>query len=311
MARSGKYGLCFIFVIVTTVIVLLAVADEAALACVGARQMAMGGTFVGIADDPSAVYWNPAGIAMLEQRSLHITSTLNNRDTYNYDDFLVFISPKHGDFNLGLSLVREHLGERNGTGDYQAGNWFTCSIASLVMEGLSIGANIRYEAYFKQALDGNLASGCRWGLDLGILCQVNSKVSLGCLIQDAGLSNVKWADGGTEAIRMNIRPGIGYRPDQYTLIACDIYDLGIPILSTGTNEDSRLCLRFGLERWLTPNLAARFGYYGIKPSEGAVTYGIGLHKGRYTLDYAYLDVATVPGRSGLGGTHQLGVTIKF
>ena len=257
------------------------------------------------------MYWNPAGIAILEQRGLHATSTLNNRDTYNYDDFLVYVSPKHGDLSLGFSLIREHLGEPSGTGEYHASNWFTCSVAALVMEGLSIGANIRHEAYSKRVLGGDFTSGFRWGLDLGLLCQVTDKVSLGCLIQDAGFSDVQWTDGSSEGVRINIRPGLGYRPNPYTLIACDIYDFDALVLSTGARENSRLCLRFGVERWLTPNLAARFGYYGIKTGEGAVTYGIGLRKGRYILDYAYLDVATVPGRFGLGGTHQIGVTVKF
>lgn len=34
----------------------------------GARATAMGSAFVAIADDPSAVYWNPAGIARLDQK---------------------------------------------------------------------------------------------------------------------------------------------------------------------------------------------------------------------------------------------------
>ncbi len=32
---------------------------------VGSRAMAMGGAFIGVADDATAMYWNPAGIAML------------------------------------------------------------------------------------------------------------------------------------------------------------------------------------------------------------------------------------------------------
>jgi hypothetical protein len=118
MARPGKCGLCLIIAILAIMIV--ACASERAWACVGARQMAMGGTFVGIADDMSAVYWNPAGIAMLDQRGFHVTSTLSNRDTYNYDDFLVCIWPEHGDLTVGLSLIREHLGEFAESGRYQA-----------------------------------------------------------------------------------------------------------------------------------------------------------------------------------------------
>jgi hypothetical protein len=32
---------------------------------VGARAVAMGETFVAVANDPSAIYWNPAGLASL------------------------------------------------------------------------------------------------------------------------------------------------------------------------------------------------------------------------------------------------------
>jgi hypothetical protein len=309
MARPGKYGLCLIVAI--TVIVLLAFATECAWACVGARQMAMGGTFVGIADDMSAVYWNPAGIAMLDQRGFHVTSALSNRDTYNYDDFLVCIWPEHGDLTVGLSLIREHLGEFAGKGHYQAGDWYTCSVATVVGEGFSIGANFRYENYSMRPTGEDSVSGSRWGLDIGLLYHVNSKLSIGCLLQDAGLSKLYWDDGSSEKIGINIRPGIGYRPNPHTLVALDIYDVGGQASSPGIDKCGIPCLRVGVERWLTPNVAARFGYYGIRLGEGAVTYGIGLHVGKYFVDYAYLDVATVPGHSGLGGTHQIGVTVKF
>ena len=34
----------------------------------GAKALGMGGAFVSIADDASAVYWNPAGLYMLDRR---------------------------------------------------------------------------------------------------------------------------------------------------------------------------------------------------------------------------------------------------
>lgn len=284
---------------------------ERAWACVGARQMAMGGTFVGVADDISSVYWNPAGIAMLDQRGFHVTSTLSNRDTYNYDDFLACILPERGDLTVGLSLVREHLGEVAGKGRYQAGDWYTCSVATVVAEGFSIGANLRYENYTMRRVGEDSISGSRWGLDIGLLYHMNSKLSIGCLLQDAGLSQLYWDDGSSERIGVNIRPGIGYRPNPHTLIALDIYGAGRQVAPWGMEKYGTPCLRAGVERWLTPNVAARFGYYGIDTWEGAMTCGIGLHFGKYAIDYAYLDVATVPGRPGLGGTHQIGVTVKF
>lgn len=39
---------------------------------VGARAMAMGGAYVGVADDYSAMYWNPAGLAQMRRSELNI-----------------------------------------------------------------------------------------------------------------------------------------------------------------------------------------------------------------------------------------------
>lgn len=39
---------------------------------VGVRSMAMGGAFVGVADDFTAVFWNPAGLAQIQQREIYV-----------------------------------------------------------------------------------------------------------------------------------------------------------------------------------------------------------------------------------------------
>src|SRR5205823_12513782 len=40
---------------------------------IGARAEGMGETFVAVANDPSAIYWNPAGLASLQRRELAIS----------------------------------------------------------------------------------------------------------------------------------------------------------------------------------------------------------------------------------------------
>lgn len=47
----------------------------------GERALGMGGAFTGVADDPSAVFYNPAGMAQLEDTSLSASLTLNAFDT--------------------------------------------------------------------------------------------------------------------------------------------------------------------------------------------------------------------------------------
>ena len=60
--------------VVFSVVILLCFLSSMALAnglnlnSIGTRALAMGGAFVGLADDFSAIYWNPAGIAHFKQK---------------------------------------------------------------------------------------------------------------------------------------------------------------------------------------------------------------------------------------------------
>lgn len=51
----------------------------------GARSLGMGKTFVGVADDASATYWNPAGLAQLKQNELTaLHASLYERTGYSF-----------------------------------------------------------------------------------------------------------------------------------------------------------------------------------------------------------------------------------
>jgi len=47
---------------------------------VGVRAMGMGGAYLGVADDFTAVYWNPAGLAQMTQREVYVTFRRNSYD---------------------------------------------------------------------------------------------------------------------------------------------------------------------------------------------------------------------------------------
>ena len=47
---------------------------------VGVRAMGMGGAFAGLADDFTAVYWNPAGLAQMQQREVCVAFLRNARE---------------------------------------------------------------------------------------------------------------------------------------------------------------------------------------------------------------------------------------
>ena len=56
----------------------------------GARAMAMGGAFIGLADDASAAYYNPSGLMILNKKEICLASWLSKHYTYTASDPDVF-----------------------------------------------------------------------------------------------------------------------------------------------------------------------------------------------------------------------------
>src|ERR1035437_4205301 len=55
----------------------------------GARSLAMGAAFVGVADDASATYWNPAGLPHMARKELTLLkATLFADTTYDFYSFV-------------------------------------------------------------------------------------------------------------------------------------------------------------------------------------------------------------------------------
>ena len=71
---------------------------------VGARPLAMGGSYAAIADDSTAVYWNPAGLGGLNHsEASFMHSTLFGLDSF---DFFNYVHPLGNNGVLGLSWLR-------------------------------------------------------------------------------------------------------------------------------------------------------------------------------------------------------------
>lgn len=119
---------------------------------VGARAAAMGESFVAVANDASALYWNPAGIMEFNQDQIilaHMEWPVDIRH-----EFLGYVH-HFGDANaIGVSAVSLHMDDMEETTEFQptgTGNFFSfgdigisLSYARQLTDRFSAGATVRF-----------------------------------------------------------------------------------------------------------------------------------------------------------------------
>ena len=110
----------------------------------GARALSMGGAFVAVADDPSSLYWNPAGIADISGASVFVDHTQWFADIqYNY----LATTFSLGDLGtVGLSFTGSSIDEmRVTTTDKPEGNGETFSVSDIAF---GVGYAIKLTDHF-------------------------------------------------------------------------------------------------------------------------------------------------------------------
>lgn len=119
---------------------------------VGSRATGMGGAFVAVSDDASALYWNPAGIASIEENEIIAShSKWVTGLNFNYMG-AVFNFKKFGNVGFALTmlsvpemLVRtEEFQEGNGETFDAADIAFGITYASNVGERFSVGGTLKF-----------------------------------------------------------------------------------------------------------------------------------------------------------------------
>ncbi len=167
----------------------------------GARATGMGSAFVAVADDPSAVFWNVAGLARLKQNGVMLDHTRWIADLkYNFVGF----SFNTGSFGtLGLSLISSDYGEMKvrtidqpeGTGEVFSVNDVAFGLAwsTNLTDNFSIGfqSKVIYQSIWRM-------SDYAFAFDMGILYDTPFEgITLGMSITNFG-STMKLS--GTNAV---------------------------------------------------------------------------------------------------------------
>ena len=168
---------------------------------IGARALAMGGAFVAVCDDATAMLWNPAGLAQLDDTRLSGMST----DVFGLGITHQYVGAITTFANLGIGLGWERASITGQEVDDQGGlggtfTWLEQaiigSLATNVMDIGMAGANVKY--YMADSGLGDTANG--FGFDLGLLVSLGELFTIGVNAKDLAGSPVTWDSGAADII---------------------------------------------------------------------------------------------------------------
>lgn len=119
---------------------------------IGCRAVGMGGAYTALVNDASSLYWNPAGMALMERPELIICDVNWIADIRN--DFVGYVVPLGLSGSFGAAITVLSMGEMEETTIYEpegTGNMFgasdlavTLSYARNFTDKFSFGMNVKY-----------------------------------------------------------------------------------------------------------------------------------------------------------------------
>jgi len=267
---------------------------------VGARALGMGGAFVGVADDATAAYWNPAGLAWSSgwEFTGMYTAGMNVDRNHNY----VGLAHNAEKFafalqwtNAGMTDIMQTDGSGRDLGEFNYGdNALALSLAkrfdivALGVTGKFLRQGIGADIDGTDGING-------FGLDIGLGLVVNEWARIGLAVQN--LAGKLGSDDDANSIPATMRAGVALMPFRCVTTAFDVVktrdesdysfhagaEVGIPV-----TEDLGTALRIGL-------------------NHNKFAGGLGIEFNFLSFDYAYV----IEPEKFLDENHRLSVSLRF
>lgn len=229
----------------------------------GVRAQGMGGAFVAVADDASAVWWNPAGLADGPFFNLLVERQQDDDSRSSVNAFAIGTPP------LGFSYQRLRYAvppeaiapsdREHRSGDPRASTFVAheagVTLLQTVTDGLVIGSTLK----FVRGIAGDRATS-RVDLDLGIQYRMGS-VRAGLTARHLTEPSFNLPEGEELERPRQVRGGLAWTAPDSTTLAADL-DL---TEQEGTSPGRRLAV--GAERQWRRRVAARAGIR-IRTSDG-------------------------------------------
>ena len=278
---------------------------------VGGRALGLGGAYAGLANDVTASYWNPAGLAQMNYPQIALMHDERFGGLENYD-YAGVAFPVGAQTSLALSAIRlgidnipntqnagvdangnpvppdqwqnfDHLDPSRIT-YYNSADWaIYFSYAKRATEVFSYGANVK----FIRREEGSIgATGI--GLDVGAQYLLFDRLALGANFQDLTRTLVAWNDGTNEYISPTLKLGSAYFIDALGGRFAPAFDTDVRFenrKSASNAHIGRLSLDFhgGVEFAYQHLIALRTGVSDI----GTLNVGAGIHLPKFDIDYSF------------------------
>lgn len=252
---------------------------------VGARACALSESFAGVADDPSAIYWNPAGITQLSRIELLGMHNFWLLDM-SYQYLAVVVPTRLGSF--GAALAYSSSGNIPKYENFQKlGEYTAYDVAGTIAYAkklgfLSLGLGFKI---IQQKIEEESATG--FAGDIGVLYEFNN-FKIGIAVQNIG-PGIKFIEV-SDPLPLNYTAGSAFKWGSLLLTA-DI--------KKSRDDDFRL--NGGAEFLIMNTLALRAG----SNTANSFTAGAGVTYQKISVDYGlvpYKDIDT---------SHRISIRIRF
>lgn len=263
---------------------------------VGAKALGMGGAFVSVADDASAIHYNPAALSFIRERVF--TTAYRALSLDRKFKYLGYVQPLRHEAGVGIGWISAGLDDIDGRDEdgqpteklSDSENAITFCFSKRTIPHLAFGLAIRY---FQQKLAG--VSAYTVGLGFGGIYRKEKKFSVGASVQNLRSryswdTKDLWARGTTttDTLPVNYRVGLSYWLLRGRLLTA--FDLE-------KNLKQSMRYHIGADFTIYRDFNLRLGY-----NNDRFTFGGGLSRKyknfKFSFNYAYLPekVATQPAK---------------
>ncbi|MBP7892573.1 MAG: hypothetical protein KA063_03435 [Firmicutes bacterium] len=253
----------------------------------GARALGMGGAFVAVADDANALYYNPAGLALIEgHKATSLYSTLMGAGSY--------LGAGYAQKNIGAAVFglmstvdkTDEYGNPTGELDYREGT--VAGGYARAFGPFALGGAVKLYA---QEADVNRGFGATGDIGALISLPYLGGIKFGAVARNM-LGTIKFESGHKDNFDPSYVLGLSLTPLKGLIVAAD-YDV--------THSIGRV----GAEYQIVDTFAARAGATVNADKQFGFTAGAGFAYESFRFDYAYQFHAELP------DSHWLSVGFSF